>query len=134
MKLILMVGLPRSGKTTRALIEGLPIVCPDAVRLAIHGQRFLSEAEFLVWPLAVMMVKALFAAGHNTVIVDATNTTRKRRDYWREAGDWDIDFIVIGTPAGVCITRARLLDDDDIIPIIERMNEDYEPISEEERP
>ena len=132
--LILMVGLPRSGKTTEAfkMKPSCPIVSPDAIRLAVHGQRFLSEAEYLIWPLAVMMVKALFAAGHNEVIVDATNGTRKRRDFWKDAGDWKMCFQIIDTPADVCIKRAQVEKDEFIIPVIERMAREYEAPSKEE--
>ena len=35
--LIVMVGLPRSGKTTWARKQGYPIVNPDSIRLAFHG-------------------------------------------------------------------------------------------------
>ena len=81
--LILTVGLPRSGKSTWARQQGHPIVNPDSIRLALHGRPFIAEAESFVWAIAKTMVRALFSAGHNTVIVDATNTTRKRRDEWK---------------------------------------------------
>ncbi len=43
--LIGMVGLPYSGKSTAARELGFPIVCPDAIRLALHGQRFILRDE-----------------------------------------------------------------------------------------
>src|SRR5882672_916000 len=58
--LICTVGLPRSGKSTWARSQSFPIVCPDAIRIAIHGQRFISEAEPFVWATAKAMVRALF--------------------------------------------------------------------------
>lgn len=42
---ILTSGLPRSGKTTWALKQSLSIVNRDAIRLALHGQPFIPEAE-----------------------------------------------------------------------------------------
>jgi len=92
--LILTVGLPCSGKSTWALqqtrryaspIYGSPIVCPDQIRLALHGQRFVAMAEPFVWAIARTMVISLFGAGHQKVILDACNTTRKRRDDWLES-------------------------------------------------
>src|SRR5690606_41614342 len=78
--LIATVGLPYAGKTSWAMLQGHPIVCPDAIRLALHGERYLPAAERMVWVLAHYMVRALFEAGHHTVILDATNTTEERRE------------------------------------------------------
>ena len=39
----------RSGKTTWARQQGVPIVNPDAIRPALHGQRFEPRAESVVW-------------------------------------------------------------------------------------
>jgi predicted kinase len=133
---ILMVGLPRSGKTTKALAlwrgTGSPIVCPDAIRLALHGQRFASRAEPFVWAIAKIMVRALFLAGHETVIVDATNTTRKRRDEWRDP-DWRLEFHEMGTSADDCIWRATAAGDTEILSVIEAQAARYEPVTDAER-
>jgi len=124
-KLILMIGLPLSGKSTWAKKQGHPIVNPDSIRLALHGQRFLSEAEAMVWTIAMYMVKALFLAGHDTVIVDATHTTPKRRDFWKspEYPSWELGYVYNNTAKDVCIARANAVGDTEIIPIIEDMAE-----------
>jgi len=121
-----MVGLPRSGKTTKAIAMGLPIVNPDSVRLALHGERFLSDAEPMVWTISKYMVKALFIAGHNDIILDATNTTKKRRDEWISS-KWETEFIHIDTPESVCLDRAKYEGDFEIIPIIKKMAAQFEP-------
>jgi predicted kinase len=138
-RLILMVGLPRSGKSTKALLYGYPIVCPDAVRLALHGKTFLKEAEFMVWPMAVLMVKALFAAGHEHVVLDATNHTLKRRQFWYDAGDWQIGYCHITATKEECIARARAEQESadppnhfDLVPVIERMADAWEDVTTDE--
>src|SRR4051812_30122694 len=103
--LLVTVGLPRSGKTTWAQSTGHPIVCPDAIRLALHGQRFVPEAEPYVWAIAQTMVMALFLAGHKTVILDATNTTKERRKMW-VSRNWMTKFRVFDTDENECIRRA----------------------------
>lgn len=130
--LIATVGLPRSGKTTWAQSQAYPVVCPDAIRLALHGQRFVGLAEPFVWAIAKTMVRALFLAGHRHVILDATNTTRKRRDEWR-SNDWGLFFRHIDTPADVCRQRAQAENDADILPVIDRMAGQWEPLGEDER-
>ena len=58
--LILTVGLPRSGKTTWAKKTGLPIVNRDAIRIALHGQAYIQDAEEMITAFEWYMVKALF--------------------------------------------------------------------------
>lgn len=118
--LILTVGLPRSGKSTWAKQQGLPIVNRDAIRLALHGQRFLREAESMVTALENYMVRALFLAGHPKVIVDATNITAHRRKRW-ESDCWEVEIKIFPVGAETCIARAKADGDLDIIPHIERM-------------
>lgn len=124
MELILTVGLPRSGKTTWAKQQGLPIVNPDSIRLTLHGQRFIPAAEPMVWALAKYMVRSLFLAGHARVILDATNTTEKRRQEWyteAHAHGYTVSLQIVDTPVEVCLARAVAEGDAAIVPIIEKM-------------
>lgn len=125
--LILCVGLPRSGKSTWARASGYPVVNPDSIRLALHGQVFQQEAEPMVWAMAKYMVRALFLAGHEVVVLDATNVTKKRRDEW-VTPRWVAKYKVFTTKASECMYRA--LDDQrsDLLPIIERMAAEFEPL------
>lgn len=124
-ELILTVGLPYSGKSTWARTHGGPIVSPDAIRLALHGQRYAQEAEDMVWTIAKVMARALFGAGHTHVIVDACNVTANRRDFWKSK-DWIRRYVVTDIHQKVCRERAALRGDFDIIPIIERMAGNFE--------
>lgn len=129
--LILTMGLPRSGKSTWARSKGFPIVNPDAVRLALHGQAFIPEAEKMVWTVTHYMVRALFEAGHDFVILDATNTTRKRRDAWK-SDEWTRKYRTFSVDRDECIRRARAMHREDLVPVIERMDDNWEPLETEE--
>lgn len=129
--LILTVGLPRSGKTTWAKRQSVPIVNPDSIRLALHGQRFQAEAEPFVWAIAKVMVRALFLAGHTCVILDATNTTTKRRDEWIDKA-WETRFQHFTAPKTVCDARALAMGDNYILPIIAKMAAQFEPLTPHE--
>jgi predicted kinase len=135
MRLILMVGLPRSGKTTTALELSkelsAPIVNPDAIRLAVHGKAFYPPAEPIVWGIAKTMVTALFQAGHDTVIVDACNNTTKRRAEWK-TGAWDVEVWYVATNYHTCRARAEENGDQDLLPVIERMAVAHQPPMPEE--
>jgi Predicted kinase len=131
-QLILTVGLPRSGKSTWAKKQAWPVVNPDSIRLALHGQRFLAQQEPLVWMIARVMVESLFNAGHRRVILDATNITKKRRAEWISP-KWETFYKYVNTPVEMCLHRARALNDDEIIPVILRMSGEWEPFTEIER-
>lgn len=124
--LIGTVGLPYSGKSTWASAQEVPIVCPDQIRLALHGQRFVASAEPLVWAIAHVMVDALFRAGHEVVILDATNVSEKRRNEWY-SDRWVTLWKVIDTDDTVCLGRAIQAGDEEIVPVIERMAFEWEP-------
>lgn len=129
--LIVTVGLPRSGKSTWARTQLHPIVNLDSIRLALHGGRFIASAEPHVAAIARTMVSALFFAGHQTVIFDATNVSRHRRSSW-VSPRWKLRFALVGTSPAECIRRAELENDQDIIPVIRRMAGEWEDLTSEE--
>lgn len=138
--LICTVGLPRSGKTTWALKQGYPIVCPDAIRLACHARPYFAPFEPWTWAMAFTMVEALFQAGHERVIFDAVNNKRKRRDSLRIQGDtfgehpaligWTCAFHVV--PCGITDCMMRAEGTPDLGPVIARMAAEWEPLGPDE--
>lgn len=130
--LILTVGLPRSGKSTWAhksiYDRNAVVVNPDSVRLAIHGQAYIREAEGFVWATVKAMVKALFLAGHTEVIIDATNLKEKGRGAWW-CDDWTVLYKVFDADSETCMQRARDSNREDLIPVIIRMADEYEELT-----
>lgn len=127
----MMVGLPRSGKSTVAAYMGCPTVNPDAIRLALHGQAFVPDAEAMVWVMTEYMIRALFLAGHDTVILDATNITRERRDKFRSKR-WIRWFYELSTDNETCCQRAITSGKDFLLPIINDMDVKREAITTDE--
>lgn len=129
--LICTFGLPRSGKSTWARKTGLPIVCPDGIRLALTGKRWWEPIEHEVWATARTMVRALFYGGNKTIILDATNLTRKARDRFIPSPDcdWIRRFVVFNTSAEVCKERAARIYPE-LCEVIERFSKAREPIDE----
>lgn len=84
-ELIIMCGLPRSGKSTKCREEWQPmgyvVVNPDKMRIAYHGKAFYPEKEREVWTMAEVFVKMLMLQGNN-IVLDATNISVKGRAKW----------------------------------------------------
>ena len=116
-KLILTVGLPRSGKSTWAKGTGHPIVNRDAIRFSIGGSIRYFDDEDKVTLIEHAMVVALFQAGHDVVIVDACHLKQKYIDNWmvdkiefishaRRFMEFDIELKRFYTPLDICMKRA----------------------------
>lgn len=133
---IAMMGLPRSGKSTIAKYlsgkYGAPIVNRDSIRLALHGQRFVPEAEPFVKAISDVMLRSLFITGHNIVIVDETNYSRSARDTLKSDG-WDTVFYELKIDPDVCKERAIITEKPDLIPVIDSMYSRYEPLGSDEK-
>ena len=124
--LICTVGLPRSGKSTWAKRQGLPIVNKDSLRYAIYGQRFWAPGEHLIRSHALIMVRSLFMAGHNCVILDECNASINARLDWIDEGSksefirWITKFKIFDTSPDICKKRAS---DDRLREVINSMSE-----------
>jgi predicted kinase len=136
--LIITVGFPLSGKSTlvKKCIETMPkvaVVCPDTIRLAMHGNQFIGLAEPFVWATAQIMARTLLMEGY-TVIIDATNTTKERRKMWKYmAREINKKLIIyhIDTTAETCHERNKAISR--LSPsIIDRMSAQFEAPSWEE--
>lgn len=135
-RLIAMHGLPRSGKSTVArelrIRLGAPVVSGDAIRLALHGQRYAADAEPMVRALKLIMIKALFGAGHEIVISDDTHFSYAAREFVR-SDDWETEFFEVNTDVETCIERAIQTGQPDLIPVIRMMAVRWEPLGDEEK-
>lgn len=129
--LIMPIGLARSGKSTWAKTQNYPVISVDAVRLALHGTRYDSEREDEVWRLMYLLVDALFIAGNDVVILDATSLNKESRDKWRGRG-YELKFKIFDTSPEICKERAMLTNQEDLIPVIDAMVEkrNYDEITE----
>jgi predicted kinase len=105
-------------------------VNPDSIRLALHGTEFIPEAEDMVWVIARYMVKSLFLAGHSVVVLDATNLTKARRAMWTR--HYKTVMVPFDTPKEVCIERALALGQEGLVPIIESMAKNTDPLGPED--
>lgn len=132
---IAMVGLPRSGKST--IVKDLkidyqaPVISKDAIRLALHGQRYWAPAEPQVRGFADLMLRSLVLTGEGVIIVDETNFSRAARNALKSS-DWRTLFLEVDTSPEVCKARALATGQPDLLPVIDEMASRYEPLGEDE--
>ena len=122
MKTLLMtVGLPRSGKSSWAARQGLPIACPDDIRVEMHGDRSIVwREEPEVWARVQAKLAEAWRAGHERAILDSTNTTMKARAKW--CGPYRREMVTFPTPTATCMRRARRDGHTELEALIERMS------------
>lgn len=124
-QLKIMLGLPRSGKSTYCeQFKNHPntvVVNSDQIRLALHGARYNRLAEPMVHAITKVVTRSLFNQEY-CVIVDETNTTKGSIRQWLEI-DPDAEFIYIDTPLEVCKDRALQSKHFDLVDkgVIDRM-------------
>lgn len=107
---VLMVGLPRSGKSTYVdrFLSEYQLVCPDDIRKGL-GVKHDKRLEPFVWAVVETQLRALMERGR-PVVLDATNTLDQTRSKWIELArsyGYDVRVIWIDTPLSVCLDRAK---------------------------
>lgn len=130
--LILTVGLPRIGKSTWAKSTGYPVVNPDSIRLALHGQPFVREAEGIVWEITRIMVRSLFLYDNPVVVLDSCNFTESLRRLWVNPA-WETRYKVFPFLPDLCIERALGSEHAHLIEPIASMVARYQPLTQTEK-
>ena len=130
--LVVNVGLPRSGKTTWSKLTKWTVVSPDAMRLAFQGRPFIQETEPWIWSMIRIMVKSLFIAGNEQVVLDGTFITANHRRAFHSCDLWDTIFNVFKVPEAECHRRADVDGRPELHEVITRMSQDWEPVSPSE--
>lgn len=110
---IIMMGLPKSGKSTFVYRElkkdNNVVVSADSLRQLIYGQDFYPNGESVVWAVHQYMLQELMKQNSN-IIIDNTNKSKDRRSSLIKAAK-DMGYNVIGvmmaTPYDVCLKRAE---------------------------
>lgn len=122
LKVVLMIGLPGSGKSTIAETiiknnENIIIISRDAIRTMLYSNyanyKFTTTNESNIKAMAIACMETAFERGYN-VIIDETNINKEIREYWMrmasvigERKNFDVKFmgIWVDTPKDICIAR-----------------------------
>lgn len=134
-RLILLIGLPGSGKSTiaRTLVQTDPqrrIISTDAIRAQLFGAASIQGDWLLVWREVERQLRETVQLIQSSVIseaiYDATNVVRKQRRQAlalaRNCGFTHVTGIWLNTPLWLCVDRNQKRDRQVPKDIIYRMN------------
>lgn len=140
--LILLIGLPGSGKSTVAkqLMAQCPqmqLISTDAIRGQLFGSEAIQGSWLLIWREIERQLQEGISTG-KTVIFDATNAQRRHRreviTLARDLGFTHITGVWVQTPVWLCLARNQKRDrivPEDIILRMHRQLRDAPPSLEE---
>ena len=129
----IMCGLPRSGKSTwvkENKNENEVILSADELRYLIYNERFWIDGEPMMWAIHGVILKMLLKQGVD-IIVDETNITKVIREKIIKLAkkyDYKITGIEFNTPKEICKERAIKTGQEDLLDVIDKMAEIYEPL------
>lgn len=120
-RLLVLVGLPGSGKSTWAKQQGLPTISSDAIRELLADDVTDQTIHRQVFQTVRFLVRQRLAIGRPVTCVDATHLTpRERRPYFRIRG-CRVEAVFFDVPVELCqqrnAARQRVVPPD----VIERM-------------
>lgn len=133
MSMIVMMGLPRSGKSTWAnnyvkKHKDWILICPDDIRITITGKRWYAPAEPVVWGTVKTMVRYFLMQKRN-IIIDGTFLTKQSRAFFISTAiefKTRIKFMHIKTKAMDCMVRANETGYPELVEVIKEMLCRYE--------
>lgn len=109
-KVILLVGLPGSGKSTWADARLLPVISSDGLRQLLLDDIESQSANTTIFRILRMLLVTRLKLGRPATCVDATNLTRKeRRPYCllAQMHGADIEAVFFDVPPAICVERNR---------------------------
>ena len=118
-RVILLVGLPGSGKSTYAAQQNWPILSSDATRTLLLDEITDQSANRTIFAMLRRILRQRLELKRPITCIDATNLTRiERRQYIRIAQmhGAELEAVYLDVPLEICkqrnLARARTVPDD----------------------
>lgn len=110
MRLVVLVGLPGSGKSTWAARQSFPVLSSDAIRLLIADDPTIQTIHRRVFATLRRLARQRLELRRPFTCIDATSLTLWERRPWvrlADEADCDAEAIFFDTPLEVCLGRNR---------------------------
>jgi predicted kinase len=110
-KLVVLVGLPGSGKSTWLQRRGLEALSSDEMRRTLTGDETDQRVNRLVFRMLRAMARARKEAGAEVTYIDSTALTRWERRCWvrfAELNECEVEAVFFDVPVEECLRRNRL--------------------------
>jgi len=118
--IMLLVGLPGSGKSTWAARQKLPVLSSDAIRGLLADDTTDQSVHKRVFATIRYLLRHRLAIGRPYTCIDATHLTPKERKPYLKLGV-PVEAVFFNAPAEICKRRNALRDRNVPEEIIDRM-------------
>ena len=108
MKVIVLVGLPGSGKSTWAETQGITVLSSDQLRQLLADDATNQQIHGLVFGTMRHLLRRRLELGAAATIIDATNLQRAHRKAWlkiAKAYGAEAEAVYFETPVEECLRR-----------------------------
>lgn len=110
-KVIVLVGLPASGKSTWAATQPAPVLSSDTTRRLLSGDETNQSINRLVFSTMRALLKRRLEAGARGTVIDSTALTPWERRCWirlAELYDCEVEAVFFDVPLEECLRRNAL--------------------------
>jgi protein phosphatase len=108
--IVILVGLPGSGKSTWAAQQGWNALSSDAIRIVLADDISNQSIHARVFATLRYLLRQRLAIGRPITCIDATHLTRAERKPYIEIARWhkcEIEAVYFAAPLAVCLERNR---------------------------